>query len=255
MGPRSRSSDAPADVILSVVIPAFNEAHRIGATVERVLRFFESRRYRSELIVVLDGGRPGSREEIDRVAPAHEAVRVIDNERNRGKGYSVRQGVLASRGRYVIFADADLSMPIEDAERFLDVLRGGADVAIGSRALPASSETGERQPLRHQLGRAFNWLVRTLAVPGLHDTQCGFKAFNGACARALFEIQRVDGFGFDVEVLRIAQRRSYRIEEVPVRCEYHQTSSVRKIRDGAGMMADVARTLWFDARGYYRNVR
>ncbi len=255
MSPASRSPDTPADVILSVVIPAFNEAHRIAATVERVLRFFASLGYRSELIIVLDGGRPGAREEIARVASARDDVRVIDNGRNRGKGYSVRQGVIASRGRYVIFADADLSLPIEDAERFLDVLRGGADMAIGSRALPDSSETGEQQPIRHHLSRAFNWIVQTLAVPGLRDTQCGFKAFDGACARTLFGIQRIDGFGFDVEVLRIAQGRSYRIAEVPVHCEYHPTSSVRKVRDGAAMMLDVARTLWFDARGYYRHVR
>lgn len=254
MNPAPRSPDDQADVILSVVIPAFNEVGRIGKTVTRVLRFLDSRDYSSELIVVLDGGRAGARQEIAGVAAGRPDVRVIDNGRNRGKGYAVRQGVQASRGRFVIFADADLSLPIEDAERFLDALRGGADLAIGSRALPESREEGEQQPVRHQLSRAFNWLVQAVAVPGLRDTQCGFKAFDGGKARALFRVQRVDGFGFDVEVLRIAMRWSYRIVEVAVTCEYHASSSVRRLRDGAAMLVDVARILWFDARGAYRDV-
>jgi dolichyl-phosphate beta-glucosyltransferase len=255
MNPASRSPDDQADAILSVVIPAFNEVDRIGATVARILRFLDSRAYASELIIVLDGGRAGAREEIARAAAGRPNVRVIDNGRNRGKGYSVRQGVIASRGQFVIFADADLSLPIEDADRFLDELRRGADLAIGSRALPESRERGERQPIRQQLSRAFNWLVQAVAVPGLRDTQCGFKAFNGETARALFRVQRIDGFGFDVEVLRIARRWSCPVVEVPVTCEYHASSSVRRLRDGGTMLLDVARTRWFDARGYYADVR
>ncbi len=240
---------------LTVIVPAFNEVDRIGATVARVLTYFESRPYACELIVVLDGGRPGADVAVARAAGGRPGVTVLDNGRNRGKGYSVRQGMLASRGRFVIFADADLSLPIEDAERFLDALNAGADLAIGSRVLPGSRETGAQQPMRQQLSRVFNWIVRTLAVPGLRDTQCGFKAFVGEVARALFSVQQIDGFGFDVEVLRIAVRRSLRIVEVPVTCDYHPTSSVRKVRDGVSMMIDLGRVLWFDARGTYRHAR
>ena len=255
MHPAPRSSDDSSVVTLSVVIPAFNEVDRIGATVTRVLAFLDSRPYTSELIVVLDGGHAGASEAIARACGGRADVRVIDNGQNRGKGYSVRQGILASRGHYALFADADLSLPIEDGERFLAALRDGADVAIGSRALLDSTESGDQQPIRHLLSRGFNWIVQRVALPGLRDTQCGFKAFDGRCARALFAVQRINGFGFDVEVLRIAQRWRCRIVEVPVRCEYHASSSVRKVRDGASMIIDIARTRWLDARGAYRDVR
>jgi dolichyl-phosphate beta-glucosyltransferase len=253
----SRMSDAPrppndeAGVALSVIVPAFNEVDGIGQTVSRILAFLDTRPYSSELIVVLDGGRPGADRAAAAAAGGRSNVHVLDNVRNRGKGFSVRRGIQASKGRAVLFVDADLSLPIEDADRFVAALDAGADVAIGSRALSESRETGEQQPLRQSFSRLFNWLVRTTAVPDLHDTQCGFKAFRGASARALFAVQRIDGFGFDVEVLRVARRWSYRIVEVPVRCEYHPTSSVRKFRHGFTMILDVVRILSNDARGRY----
>jgi len=260
MNSSPRSPADPENVELSVIVPAFDEVDRIGASVERVLAFLDSRPYRSELIVVLDGGRPGSAHAIEAAAErrgrcsqsnGRASLQVIDNGRNRGKGYSVRQGVLASRGRYVAFVDADLSLPIEDADRFVAALESGADVAIGSRALPESSEGGAPQRLRQSLSRLFNWSVQRLAVRGLRDTQCGFKAFRGDRARAVFQYQRIDGFAFDVEVLRIAQRRAYRVVEVPVACEYHPSSSVQKFRHGAGMLRDLIRIRWYDARGFY----
>lgn len=239
------------DVFLSVVVPAFDEVDRIGATVTRVLAYLDSRPFQSELIVVLDGGRAGADREVTQSAAGRSNVRVLDNGRNRGKGFSVRRGVAASRGRYVLFADADMSLPIEGAGAFIAALESGYDVAIASRALPASVETGRRQPLRRSLGRAFNWIVRTVAVPGIRDTQCGFKAFDGRVARELFALQRIDGFGFDVEILRMAQRRSLRIVEVAVACEYHESSSVQRVRHGAIMIRDLLRILWNDWRGVY----
>jgi glycosyltransferase involved in cell wall biosynthesis len=250
----SRSPTDPESVYLSVVVPAYDEVDRIGASVRRVLAFLDSRPYSSELIVVLDGGRPGADRAIAGVirerGSSHRVV-VLDNGQNRGKGFSVRRGVAASSGRYVLFVDADLSLPIEDAERFLDALRAGADVAIGSRALPESTESGAPQGARQSLSRLFNWAVRHLVVSGLRDTQCGFKAFDGERARALFRRQRIDGFAFDVEVLRIAERSGYRVAEVAVACEYHPSSSVRKIRHGASMLLDLMRIRWHDARGRY----
>lgn len=175
----------------------------------RICAYLDAQPYASELIVVLDGGAPGAESEIARVVGGHTPVTVLDNVKNRGKGSSVRRGIAASRGTYTLFADADLSLPIEDAGRFLAELERGADLAIGSRAVAGASEHGEQQRLRQTMSRVFNGLVRAVAVPGMRDTQCGFKAFRGDVARALFAVQRIDGFGFDVEILRIAQRRGH----------------------------------------------
>lgn len=224
---------------------------RIGASVARILAFLASRPYTSELIVVLDGGAPGAAGEIAAVAGGRADVTVLDNVVNRGKGYSVRRGIAASRGDYVLFADADLSLPIEDTDRFLDALERGADVAIGSRAVAGASERGEQQRLRQSMSRVFNALVQTVAVRGMRDTQCGFKAFRGAVARSVFAVQRIDGFGFDVEILRIAQRRGHRIVEVPVACEYHPSSSVRQVRHAVLMLVDLLRIVWHDRLGHY----
>lgn len=232
-------------------MPAFNEAGRLGASVSRILAFLDTRAYRSELIVVLDGGAPGAGEEVAAAARGRADVTVLDNVQNRGKGFSVRRGIAASHGKYVLFADADLSLPIEDADRFLSELDRGADLAIGSRAVAGASERGEQQRLRQSMSRVFNALVRTMAVRGMRDTQCGFKAFRGEVARALFAVQRIDGFGFDVEILRIAQERGHRIVEVPVACEYHPSSSVRQFRHAAMMLVDLARIVWHGKRGHY----
>lgn len=244
----AESRSTTDDVFLSVIIPAFDEVDRIAATVAHVVEFLDQRPYSAELIVVLDGGRPGAGEEVRRGAAGRSNVRVLDNQANRGKGFSVRRGVGASRGRYVVFADADLSLPIEGVDRFIAALQVGADIAIGSRALPSSQEHGPRQSFRHSLGRLFNWIVRSIAVPGIRDTQCGFKAFEGSSARALFERQRMDGFIFDVEILRLAQRQSLRIVELPVSCEYHESSSVQRMRHGGQMLMDLAIVVWHDWR-------
>ncbi len=238
-------------VHLTVVIPAFNEVDRIGATVTRVLAYLDRQPYVSELVIVLDGGRPGADHAIARAASGRPDVHVLDNGRNRGKGFSIRRGVLASRGAVVVCLDADLSLPIEEAHRLVAAIEAGADVAIGSRALPDSIERGEPQRMRHLLSWLFNQVVQRVAVRGFADTQCGFKAFSGDRARRLFRVQRLDGFGFDVEVLRIALSRGYRIVEVPVTCEYRPTSSVHKLRDGVSMLVDLARLRWHDARGHY----
>ncbi|MGC4081127.1 MAG: glycosyltransferase [Vicinamibacterales bacterium] len=238
-------------VHLTVIVPAYNEAGRIGASVARILAFLATRPYSAELIVVLDGGAPGAAAEIAAVAGARQDVVVLDNGVNRGKGFSVRRGFAAARGRYVLFADADLSLPIEDADRFLAELERGADLAIGSRAVAGATERGEQQRLRQSMSRVFNAAVRAVAVRGMRDTQCGFKAFRGDVGRALFAVQRIDGFGFDVEVLRIAQGRRLRIVEVPVTCEYHPSSSVRQFRHAVTMLVDLLRIVWHDWRGHY----
>jgi dolichyl-phosphate beta-glucosyltransferase len=199
---------------LSVVIPAYNEAERLPPTLERVLRYLRARGGTYEIVVVDDGSRDRTAERAR--AAAGEDLRVLANEGNRGKGYSVRRGMLAAHGARRLMTDADLSTPIEDLERLAARLDQGYDVAIGSRALP-DSNVEIRQPwYRENMGRVFNGAVRLLALPGLKDTQCGFKLFTAAAAEAAFSRARLDGFSFDVESLFLARRLGFRIAEVPV---------------------------------------
>lgn len=236
---------------LSVVVPAFDEVERIGATVTKLVAFLSTQPYSSELVVVLDGGRPGATAAIAAAVGARDDVRVLDNIVNRGKGYSVRRGMMAARGDYVVFLDADLSLPIEGVSAFLEALRDGADVAIGSRTLAESQISGDRQHLRRSMGSLFNWLVQRLLLPGFADTQCGFKAFRREAARRIFAVQRIDRFAFDVEVLWLARRFGLRIVEVPVVCEYSSASSVRRFRDGVSILRDLLRIREQARRGAY----
>jgi dolichyl-phosphate beta-glucosyltransferase len=197
---------------LSVVVPAYNEATRLPRTIERVERFLDGRSY--EIVVVDDGSTDGT-VEAARAAARRELV-VLRNEGNRGKGYAVRRGMLAARAPRRLMSDADLSTPIEELGRLEPCLDAGHDVAIGSRAL-AGSRIEVRQPwYRENMGRVFNVCVRALAVPGVRDTQCGFKLFSARAADAVFASARLDGFSFDVEALFIARQLGYRIAEVPV---------------------------------------
>jgi dolichyl-phosphate beta-glucosyltransferase len=197
-----------------VVIPAYNEAERLPPTLERVLAYLRGRGQSHEIVVVDDGSRDQTVARARAVGGA--SLTVLANEVNRGKGYSVRRGMLAARGARRLMTDADLSTPIEDLELLAARLDAGYDVAIGSRALP-DSNVEIRQPwYRESMGRLFNALVRLLAVPGLKDTQCGFKLFTADAARAAFSRCHLDGFSFDVEALFLARRLGFRIAEVPV---------------------------------------
>jgi glycosyltransferase involved in cell wall biosynthesis len=240
------------DLTLSVVIPAYEEPDRLLASVEAVLKFLGTRPYRSELLVVVDGGKAGALQAMQIAADSRPNVTLLDNGVNRGKGFSVRRGVLAAAGRFVLFADADLSLPIEDADRFVEALEGGYDVAIGSRAVPGARETGDRPAFRRWMGQGFNRLVQWVLLPGFSDTQCGFKAFRRDAAQAVFRRQRLERFGFDVEILWIATSLGYRIVELPVTCRYHSTSSVRRLRDALSMIRDLLRVRVNARRGLYR---
>jgi dolichyl-phosphate beta-glucosyltransferase len=215
--------DLPAGREISVVIPAFNEARRIRGTVEVVIAYLEGRFDRFEVIVVDDGSSDATTEEVRAVA--HPAVRSLRNGANAGKGHSVRRGVMEARHDPVLFTDADLSTPIEEVEKLLAALREGYDVAIGSRRLAESRV--ERSILRRLLGWGFAHLTALLAVSGFHDTQCGFKAFRRKAAAAIFPLQTIERWGFDVEILVIARRCGLRIAEVPVRWRQSGDSRVR----------------------------
>jgi dolichyl-phosphate beta-glucosyltransferase len=230
---------------LSVVVPALNEEDRLPRTLERIVSHLSRRREGYELVVVDDGSR-------DRTAELAQAAgaTVLRNETNRGKGYAVRRGMLAARGARRLMTDADLSTPIEELDRLCARMDEGHDVVIGSRALPGS-RIEVRQPwYRENMGRFFNLFVRALAVPGVTDTQCGFKLFSGAAARDVFSAARLDGFSFDVEVLFLARRKGYRIAEVPVIWRNDAATRVSLLR-GFLAFPDLLRIRANDWRGRY----
>lgn len=240
------------ELLLTVVIPAYKEAARIGRSLERILAFLDWHAWPGNVIVVLDGGEDGTREEVERVSGRDARVAVLDNGGNRGKGYSVRRGVLAAKGRFVLFSDADLSTPIEEADRLIAAIEAGADVAIASRA-HAESNVRVHQPWwRESMGRVFNWFVQRLALRGIRDTQCGFKCFRREVAHRLFALQRVDRFAFDVEVLWLARQFGYRIVELPVTWTDQPASTVNPITAPAGMLFDLVRIRWHHWTGRYR---
>jgi len=230
------SSERP---FLSLIIPAHNEEHRLPATLERVHNFLHSQTFSSELLVIENGSSDRTAEAADRFARSNPATRVL-REPRAGKGLAVRKGMLAARGDFRFICDADLSMPIEEVVRFLPPALANFDVAIASREVSGAVRLGE-PAYRHWIGRGFNTLVRLLAVPGFQDTQCGFKCFSAEAAQALFPIQRLDGWTFDVEVLFLALKFGYRVTEVPIPWHYIRGSQVRLLRDSWQMFVDLFR--------------
>ena len=232
--------------VLSVVVPAYNERARLPPTLRKIAAFLHGRPH--EIVVVDDGSTDGTAEAAQEVGGG--AVVVLRNEGNRGKGYSVRRGMLAARGERRLFSDADLSTPIEELARLERALDEGHQIAIGSRAL-AGARIEVRQPwYRENMGRLFNLFVRALAVPGVRDTQCGFKLFTGAAAQAVFSTARLDGFSFDVEALYIARQLGYRIAEVPVSWRNDAATRVGLL-GGFQAFPDLLRIRLNDWRGCY----
>lgn len=233
---------------LSVVVPAFNEAARLPRTLARLREYLDLRGESYEIVVVDDGSTDGTAE-VARGAGGPR-LRLLANEVNRGKGYSVRRGMLAATGARRLMCDADLSTPIEELERLEACLQAGATVAIGSRAV-AGAQLEVRQGLwRENAGRAFNLLARLVALPDLHDTQCGFKLFTAGAAEAGFSRARLDGFAFDVEVLFLARRAGARIAEVPVVWRNDAASRV-SLAKGLGAFFELLRLRWSALRGHY----
>jgi dolichyl-phosphate beta-glucosyltransferase len=234
-------SDPP---LLSLVIPAYNEGGRIGRTIAAVTEYLDRQAYSWELIVIIDGGPPDVGGEARQAAGSRANVRVLDNDANRGKGYSVRRGFREARGQRLVFIDADLSLPIEGLTPMMARFDAGADLVIGSRMVPGASERGTPPPFRRKMSRVFNQVVQWVALPGMTDTQCGFKGFTSAAARAIFSAQTIDRFGFDVELLFLARKRTFRIDELPVVCTYHGGSSVNRVGDVINMLIDICRVRW-----------
>ena len=224
--------------VTSVVVPAFNEAERLGPTLERILAYFERRATPAEVVVVDDGSADATADVASRFAP--RGVRLVRLPANRGKGAALRAGVAASAGAAVLLTDADLSTPIEEIER-LEAALAEADLVLGSRAV-AGSRITRRQPwYRELMGRSFNRVIRLLGVTSLHDTQCGFKLLRGDVARRLFAELTVDRFAYDVELVWLARRRGFRVVEVGVAWHDSPASRVHPVRDAASMLVDVLR--------------
>ena len=232
------------DPVLSIIIPAFNEEKRLPPTLDRVANFLRRQPYAAEVLVVENGSTDGTSEAVKAYATEHVTpeepfvVRLLHSE--KGKGNAVRHGVLSGKGEYLLISDTDLAVPIEETTRFLPPAQevSGYGIAIASREVPGAVRHGE-PAYRHMMGRVFNSLVRWLAVPDIHDTQCGFKCFSRRAARSVFPLQRIDGWGFDVEVLYIARRHGIRIVEVPVDWYYGDDSRVRPVQDTINMVMDL----------------
>ena len=235
----------------SLIIPAYNESARLGATLERVLAYVHAQGWDAEVIVVNDGSRDNTAEIVKSFAAKDPILRLVENPGNRGKGYSVRNGMLNARGEIVLFSDADLSSPIEEASKLLAALDQGADIAIGSRWLRSETQT-QRQPLHRQLfGRIFNLLLRLTLGLKFKDTQCGFKAFKQSAARAIFPLQKIERWGFDPEILFLARKFGFKVKEIPVVWGHSGGTRINPLVDGARMFQEMLRVRWYDLTGKY----
>lgn len=235
----------------SIVIPAFNEGQRITATLDKVLAYIAQQSWKAEVIVVDDGSRDETPAIVRGYAQRHPAVRLLQNPGNRGKGYSVRHGMLEARGDLLLFSDADLSSPIQEATKLFAALAEGAEVAIGSRWLRSELQTG-RQPFYRQLfGRVFNLHLRVLLGLRFKDTQCGFKAFTARAARALFPRQKIERWGFDPELLFLARKLGLPVREVAVEWAHDDRSKISYLKDGLRMGVETLRVRWYSLSGQY----
>jgi len=229
---------------LSVVIPVFNEEKRIPSTLKDCLATLRARKAPSEVLVVDDGSKDSTLTAVrtlGRLAKGKVALRVLRHGVNRGKGAAVRTGALAAKGRVVLYMDADNSTRLSEYDRFRPALAAGAQVVVGSRALDRSTIQVHQPIHREAMGRIFNLMVQVAAVPGVWDTQCGFKAFTREAAVVCFPLQTIDRFGFDPEVLFIARRKGFRIQEVSVRWYDSPQSKVSVFRDSTRMFLDLWR--------------
>jgi dolichyl-phosphate beta-glucosyltransferase len=239
------------EMTYSIVIPAYNEGQRLGETLEKVLAYVRQQRWDAEVIVVNDGSRDNTAQIVRAFAEKNPIVRLVENPGNRGKGYSVRNGILNSRGDIVVFSDADLSSPIEEMPKLLQALAAGADIAIGSRWLRSELQT-QRQSLHRQLfGRVFNGLNRIILGLQFKDTQCGFKAFTRRAAQTVLPLQRIERWGFDPEILFLARKFGFRVEEVPVHWGHIGGTRINPLMDGARMFEEMLRIRWYDLTGKY----
>lgn len=236
---------------LSIVIPAYNEGARIEGALERVSSCIAARGWDAEVLVVDDGSRDDTAAIVHRWMLDNPRLHLIQNPGNKGKGYSVRNGMLQAAGEIVMFTDADLSAPMEEAERLIAALADGADVAIGSRWLDRTRQTIHQPLYRQFFGRCFNWITRTVMGLPFKDTQCGFKAFKRSAAQTIFRLQTIERWGFDPEILFIARKLKYVVREVPVTWGHDERSRMSYLKDGIKMLEDMAKIRANSVAGRY----
>jgi len=235
----------------SIIIPAYNEGARVGATLEKVLAHVAKLGWDAEIIAVDDGSRDNTVEIIRGYAEKNPRLRLLQNPGNRGKGYSVRNGMLHAQGELLLFSDADLSAPIEEADKLFGAIAGGADIAIGSRWLRRDLQT-QRQPFYRQIfGRIFNLMLRITLGLTFKDTQCGFKAFTRDAAMQIFPLQKIERWGFDPELLYLARKLKFKVAEVPVEWAHSEGTRISPLRDGTRMFLEMLKIRWNAITGKY----
>ena len=250
-GKIERSSNEMAHPRLSIVIPAYNESARIEGTLERVLWCVQKGSWDAEVLIIDDGSDDETPEIVQRWMRKYERLHLVKNPGNRGKGYSVRNGLLQSAGDIVMFTDADLSSPMEEAERLFEAINAGADVAIGSRWLDKHKQTVHQPLYRRFFGRCFNKVTRLVIGLPFKDTQCGFKAFKREAAQTIFRLQTIERWGFDPEILFIAQKLKCKIVEVPVTWGHDERSRMSYLKDGMKMLEEMGQIRVNSLRGRY----
>jgi glycosyltransferase involved in cell wall biosynthesis len=226
---------------LSIVIPAYNESARIENALERVMTCVEEQGWDAEVLIVDDGSTDNTAAIVEEWMSRYPRLHLLQNLGNRGKGYSVRNGLLQAAGEVVMFTDADLSAPMEEAGRLLAAIADGADVAIGSRWMDRTRQTIHQPLYRQFFGRCFNWITRAVMGLPFKDTQCGFKAFKRPAAQVIFRLQTIERWGFDPEILFIARKLKYVIREVPVTWGHDERSRMSYLKDGMKMLQDMAK--------------
>lgn len=234
---------------LSIVIPAHNEEGRLPRTLGQIFSFLEKQSYSSEIIIVENGSSDRTLELAQEYALRHPNL-IVHHEKQLGKGNAVRRGMLVARGEYRFICDADLSMPIEELQKFLPPVLNDFDIAIGSREAPGAIRYHE-PPYRHFGGRAINLLIRLLILPGLNDTQCGFKCFRAEATEVIFLQQTLTGWSFDIELLYLARQKKLRVKEIPIQWYFGPDSKVNAIRDALRMIGDIFRIHLHAMRGKY----
>ena len=238
-----------SSLFLSIIIPAHNEELRLPRTLRQVFEFLEKQNYAAEVVVVENGSSDRTLE-LAREFASRQPNLVVLREERAGKGNAVRRGVLEANGEYRFICDADLSMPIEELTKFMPPVLSGFDVAIASREAPGAVRYNE-PPYRHWGGRAINLIIRMLILPGLNDTQCGFKCFRAEAAQKLFGQQTLGGWSFDIEILYLARKKYMNIREVPIHWYFGADSKVNAVRDALRMIGDIFRIHLHALRGGY----
>jgi dolichyl-phosphate beta-glucosyltransferase len=240
----------------SIVIPAYNESQRITASLDKVLAHIAKEGWTAEVIVVNDGSRDNTADIIRGYMRQHSIVKLLENPGNKGKGYSVRHGMMEARGDVLLLTDADLSSPIYEARKLFDAIeKGSADIAIGSRWLQRETQT-QRQPFYRQVsGRIFNVMLRAVLGLKQKDTQCGFKAFSRRAAQSVFPPQRIERWGFDPEILFLADKFKMKVAEVPVEWANDDRSKINPFTDGFRMVWEMLRVRWYSITGAYDHLK